>query len=117
MTILSVSSKATKGTEAKFHIQSPGVEEMKICLNRPGHMLNVIITIYGKSLYNSSFPEPMALKLGMAFWVLEFYHDYSTDVLGLTSLTAMPNMDKNFAECYVAPALCLHIRNSMKASL
>ena len=24
---------------------------------------------------------------------------------------------KNSAECYVAPALCLHIRNSMKASV
>ena len=27
------------------------------------------------------------------------------------------SLNKNSAECYVAPALCLHIRNSMKASV
>ena len=31
--------------------------------------------------------------------------------------TKNSNLNKNSAKCYVAPALCLHIRNSMKATV
>ena len=51
MTISNISSKGTKPVVTKFHIESLGVEETKMCLNCPGHMINMVtMPIYDKSL-------------------------------------------------------------------
>ena len=47
---VNMSSKATGPVETKFHKETPGMEETKICSNTPGHMINMFcMTIYGKN--------------------------------------------------------------------
>ena len=51
MTISNISSKATKPVVTKLHLESPGVEETKICSSHPGHMTNMVtMPVYDKSL-------------------------------------------------------------------
>ena len=53
MTISNISSKATGPNITKFLVEPPGVEEMKMFTNRPGHMTNMAtmpIYMYGKNL-------------------------------------------------------------------
>ena len=78
MTISNRSSKASKPMVTKLHLESPGVEETKICSNRPGHMTNTVtMPVYDKSLkiFFSRTNKPIALKLCMTLWVLEDYKD------------------------------------------
>ena len=49
LTVISISSKATRPVAPKFYSESPGAEELKVCSNSPGHMTNMAATpIYGK---------------------------------------------------------------------
>ena len=51
MTISNISSKATMLMVTKLYLESPGVEETKICSSRPGHMTNMVtMPVYDKSL-------------------------------------------------------------------
>ena len=47
------SLETTGPIEAKFHVESPWDEEIKICSNGPGHMTKMAaMSIYGKNLTN-----------------------------------------------------------------
>ena len=69
------SSEIIGPIEAKFHMESPWDGEMKVCSNSPGHITRMVaMPIYCKNLKISSSHEPMALKLGMQYRVLKYYH-------------------------------------------
>ena len=43
--------KTTNPIVTTFHIETPGIEETKICSNHPGHIINMATTpIYDKNL-------------------------------------------------------------------
>ena len=60
MTISNISSEVTGPILDKFNVWLSGSEEIKVCLNDPGHMTNVVVMpIDSKNLYKSSFLESM----------------------------------------------------------
>ena len=53
MTISNIFSKATEPVVTKFHVEPPGAEETKICLNRPGRITDLAtMHIFGKTFKN-----------------------------------------------------------------
>ena len=81
-------SETTGLIEAKFHMEPPWDEGMKVCSNDPGHMTKVaVMPIYSKNLKKSSsrkIKRPMTLKFCMQHRVLKYYQVYSNDDPGLT---------------------------------
>ena len=60
---------------------------MEVCSSGQGHMTNMAtMPIYGKNLKKifSETKQPMTLKVGMQYRVLEFYQVCSNDDPGLT---------------------------------
>ena len=52
------SLETTGPVEAKFHVEPPWDEGMKVCSNDPGHITSMAaMTIYGKNLNKSSSLE------------------------------------------------------------
>ena len=70
LTLLNISSKTTGHVVTKFHVEPPGAEGTKICLDCcPCHMINKVgMPIYGKTCLKFFFSGTsglMALKVGM----------------------------------------------------
>ena len=60
MTVLYISSKATEPVVTEFHVEPPGTEGTKVCLNGSGHMTNLAaLPLYGKNLQKSSSRKPV----------------------------------------------------------
>ena len=56
------SSETAWPIKAKFYVEPPWEEGMKVCINGPGHMTKMAaMPIYGKNLKKSSSPEPEVL--------------------------------------------------------
>ena len=72
--------------EAKFHVEPPWDWGTKVCSNGPGHMTNMaVMPIMVKTLKNLLLRKhKVTLKLGMQYWVLEYYQICSNDDPGLT---------------------------------
>ena len=57
-----VSSETAWPIKAKFYVEPPWEEGMKVYINGPGHMTKMAaMPIYGKNLKKSSSPEPEVL--------------------------------------------------------
>ena len=89
MPVFKASVQQSLGQLYPNFIESSRVKQMQICLNGPGHMINMAtMPILGKNLLPNQLTA--GLEPGMCHWILKYYLDYTNDnlLLILTFLMA-----------------------------